>query len=109
MMTGSEPNYIEHLDKLSALIEKYEDTHNIVIAGDLNSSLLPARNNNHEEILPMWLLFELEHVQNHLVDVDPQFWYLVGYYFVYSLRCNQFEHKTILKWEETNIHPIRTQ
>jgi hypothetical protein len=34
MMTGSEPNYIEHLDKLSALIEKYEDTHNIVIAGD---------------------------------------------------------------------------
>jgi hypothetical protein len=31
MMTGSEPNYIEHLDKLSALIEKYKDTHNIVI------------------------------------------------------------------------------
>jgi hypothetical protein len=31
----------------------------------------------------MWFLFELEQVQNHLVDVDPQFWYLVGYYFVY--------------------------
>jgi hypothetical protein len=39
MMTGSESNYIEHLDKLSALIEKYKDTHNIVIAGDLNGSL----------------------------------------------------------------------
>jgi hypothetical protein len=39
MMTGSEPNYIEHLDKLSALIEKYKDTHNIVIAGDLNDIL----------------------------------------------------------------------
>ena len=42
MMTGSEPNYIEHLDKLSALIEKYKDTHNIVIAGDLNGSLSSA-------------------------------------------------------------------
>jgi hypothetical protein len=51
MMTGSEPNYIEHLDKLSALIEKYEDTHNIVIVGDLNGSLLPARNNNHDKLL----------------------------------------------------------
>ena len=51
MMTGSEPNCIEHLDKLSALIEKYEDTHNIVIAGDLNGSLLPARNNNHDKLL----------------------------------------------------------
>jgi hypothetical protein len=36
----------------------------------------------------MWFLFKLEHVQNHLVDVDPQFWYLVGYYFVYFLRYN---------------------
>ena len=42
MMTGSESNYIEHLDKLSALIEKYKDTHNIVIAGDLNGSLSSA-------------------------------------------------------------------
>ena len=31
MMTGSEPNYIEHLDKLSALIDKSEDTHNILV------------------------------------------------------------------------------
>ena len=51
MMTGFEPNYIEHLDKLSALIEKYEDSHNIVIAGDLNGSLLPARKNNHDKLL----------------------------------------------------------
>jgi hypothetical protein len=33
MMTGSEPNYIEHLDKLSALIEKYEDTHQYSYCG----------------------------------------------------------------------------
>jgi hypothetical protein len=44
MMTGSEPNYIEHLDKLSALIEKYEVTHNIVIVGDLNGSLRDITN-----------------------------------------------------------------
>jgi copper homeostasis protein CutC len=49
MTTGSEHNYIEHLDKLSALIEKYKDTHNIVIAGDLNGSLSSARNNNHPD------------------------------------------------------------
>jgi hypothetical protein len=49
----------------------------------------------------MWFLFELEHVQNHLVDVDPQFWYLVGYYFVYSLRCNQFVSWTFHCDDET--------
>ena len=49
----------------------------------------------------MWLLFELEHGQNHLVDVDPQFWYLVGYYFVYSLRCNQFVSWTFHCDDET--------
>jgi hypothetical protein len=65
MMTGSEPNYIEHLDKLSALIEKYEDTHNIVIAGDLNVSLLPARNNNHDKLLKQ---FCRKHQLRHTIN-----------------------------------------
>ena len=66
MMTGSEPNYIEHLDKLSALIEKYEDTHNIVIAGDFNGSLLPARNNNHDKLLKQFCRrHQLRHTINN--------------------------------------------
>jgi hypothetical protein len=64
MMTGSEPNYIEHLDKLSPLIEKYEDTHNIVIAGDLNGSLSPARNNNHDKLLKQ---FCRKHQLKHII------------------------------------------
>jgi hypothetical protein len=66
MMTGSEPNYIEHLDKLSALLEKYEVAHNIVIAGDLNGSLLPARNNNHDKLLkPFCRRHQLRHTINN--------------------------------------------
>ena len=36
MMTCSESNYKEHIDKLSILIEKYESTHDVVLAGDMN-------------------------------------------------------------------------
>jgi hypothetical protein len=145
MMTGSEPNYIEHLDKLSVLIEKYEDTHNIVIAGDLNSSLLPARNNNHDKLLKQFcrkhqlrhtinnthcptfhhhngksnsqIDYILENIQgNILLDTKIEDQHQLNgsahvpvrttTTLVISLnKCQdkKQKHKTILKWEETNI------
>ena len=38
MMTGSEPQYREHLDKISSIIDKYDNTHSIIVTGDLNGS-----------------------------------------------------------------------
>ncbi|CAC5391686.1 unnamed protein product [Mytilus coruscus] len=51
MMTGSEPQYREHLDKISSIIDKYDETHSIIITGDLNGSLISTRNNNHDKLL----------------------------------------------------------
>jgi hypothetical protein len=145
MMTGSEPNYIEHLDKLSALIEKYEVTHNIVIAGDLNGSLSSARNNNHDKLLKQFcrrhqlrhtinnthcptfhhhngksnsqIDYILENIQsNILLDTKIEDQHQLNgsahvpvrtkTTLVISLNKSQDKkqkHKTILKWEETNI------
>ena len=145
MMTGSEPNYIEHLDKLSALIEKYEVTHNIVIAGDLNGSLSSARNNNHDKLLKQFcrrhqlrhtinnthcptfhhhngksnsqIDYILENIQsNILLDTKIEDQHQLNgsahvpvrtkTTLVISLNKShdkKQKHKTILKWEETNI------
>ncbi|CAC5404764.1 unnamed protein product [Mytilus coruscus] len=51
MATGSEKEYREHLDKLNSMIEKYEQTHNVFITGDLNGTLMPNRNNYHDKLL----------------------------------------------------------
>ncbi|CAC5363397.1 unnamed protein product [Mytilus coruscus] len=51
MATGSEKEYREHLDKLNSMIEKYEQTHNVFIIGDLNGTLMSSRNNYHDKLL----------------------------------------------------------
>ncbi|CAC5422703.1 unnamed protein product [Mytilus coruscus] len=51
MATGSDKEYREHLDKISSMIDKYEQTHNVFIVRDLNGTLMQSRNNNHDKLL----------------------------------------------------------
>ena len=77
MMTGSESNYREHLDKLSILIEKYESTHDIVLAGDMNGSVNPIRNNTHDKLLKEFC--RKNHFNHAIVDVNrPTFYHHNG-------------------------------
>lgn len=47
-MSNSDQAYQENLDIMQAIIDKYEDTHSIIISGDMNGSLLKERNNSHD-------------------------------------------------------------
>ncbi|CAC5363122.1 unnamed protein product [Mytilus coruscus] len=64
-MTGSEPQYRENLDKISSKIDKYDDSHSIIITGDLNGSLITTRNNNHNQVLKE---FSRKHHLTHTLE-----------------------------------------
>ncbi|CAG2247157.1 unnamed protein product [Mytilus edulis] len=49
--TNSQHEYMECLDIISDIIQKYENTHKIVLAGDLNGTLQTSRANKHDKIL----------------------------------------------------------
>ncbi|CAC5381557.1 unnamed protein product [Mytilus coruscus] len=49
--TNSQHEYMECLDIIFDIIQKYENTHKIVLAGDLNGTLQTSRANKHDKIL----------------------------------------------------------
>ncbi|VDI83217.1 Hypothetical predicted protein [Mytilus galloprovincialis] len=133
MMTGSEPQYREHLDKISSIIDKYDNTHSIIVTGDLNGSLIATRNNNHDKLLKE---FCRKHHLNHTFENtrDSTFYHhneeryrLIKEYIIEDqyhsngsahvpiraktnisiasdkIKGKKSKPKTILKWEETNI------
>ncbi|MCG8033679.1 MAG: endonuclease/exonuclease/phosphatase family protein [Candidatus Thiodiazotropha taylori] len=49
--TGSTAQYLEHLDVLQSIIDRYSVTHQILICGDFNGTLLQSRSNPHDKLL----------------------------------------------------------
>ncbi len=49
--TDSDYNYLESLDVLHNFFNNYSRTHNVVICGDMNGTLLDSRNNSHDKLL----------------------------------------------------------
>ena len=49
--TDSQYEYTECLDIIFDIIQKYQDTHKIVLAGDLNGTLQTSRANKHDKLL----------------------------------------------------------
>ena len=47
----SENAYTECLDVLHDIIDRFEQSHQIILCGDLNGTLLPTRNNKHDILL----------------------------------------------------------
>jgi hypothetical protein len=66
-MANSGNQYQENLDILQTMIDKYVDSHTIIICGDMNGSLSIERNNNHDAKLKSFmklneLFFRLIHI-----------------------------------------------
>ncbi|VDI65714.1 Hypothetical predicted protein [Mytilus galloprovincialis] len=49
--TDSQYEYRECLDIIYDIIQKYQESHKIILCGDLNGTLLDSRNNKHDKIL----------------------------------------------------------
>ncbi|CAG2228458.1 unnamed protein product [Mytilus edulis] len=49
--TDSQYEYRECLDIVYDIIQKYQESHKIILCGDLNGTLLDSRNNKHDKIL----------------------------------------------------------
>ncbi|CAG2200016.1 unnamed protein product [Mytilus edulis] len=45
---NSDFEYQEHLDILQSIVDKYEDTHSVLVCGDMNGTYLNDRNNSHD-------------------------------------------------------------
>ncbi|MES9904544.1 MAG: reverse transcriptase family protein [Sedimenticola sp.] len=69
--------YAEHLDILHNIIMRYADTHEIVICGDMNGSLLNTRSNTHDVLLKEFTL-EHELENTHDVNTKPTFYSHTG-------------------------------
>ena len=73
----SEYNYSECLDIVHDILHRYEQSHHIILCGDLNGTLLPTRNNKHD-------LFLKEFVNEHSLSnnghssVKPTFYHFNG-------------------------------
>ena len=73
----SEKAYTECLDILHDIISRFEQSHQIVICGDLSGTLLPTRNNKHDIMLKN---FETEHMLSTTghFSLKPTFYYFKG-------------------------------
>ena len=49
--TDSQFEYTECLDIIYDIIQKYQETHKVILCGDLNGTLLSTRNNKHDKML----------------------------------------------------------
>ena len=49
--TGSAAQYLEHLDVLQSILDRYSATHQIIISGDFNGTVLQSRSNPHDKLL----------------------------------------------------------
>ena len=54
-MANSDNQYQENLDILQTMIDKYVDSHTIIICGDMNGSLSIERNNSHDAKLKSFM------------------------------------------------------
>ncbi|XP_053376405.1 uncharacterized protein LOC128547494 [Mercenaria mercenaria] len=73
----SEPAYRECLDVLHDIVSRYEQSHNIILCGDLNGTLLERRNNKHDIMLK-------DSVKEHMLscgnsNLEPTFYHFNGY------------------------------
>lgn len=50
-LDGSTTQYLEHLNVLQSILDKYSATHEIIISGDFNGTLLQSRSNSHDKQL----------------------------------------------------------
>lgn len=107
MATGSDKEYREHLDNITSMIDKYEQTHNVVIVGDLNGTLIPSRNNNHDKLLKN---FCSQHQLKHTVRNahKPTFYHHNGNstsqidYILENIRGNNLLDSTIMDQNPLN-------
>ena len=51
----SKSAYQEHLDLLYSILNKYKNSHRIVLCGDFNATLLSERNNPHDKLLKQFV------------------------------------------------------
>ena len=51
MDSGSTAQYIEHLDVLQSIIDKYIVSHRLVVCGDFNGTVVSSRSNQHDRYL----------------------------------------------------------
>jgi hypothetical protein len=52
---SSHTAYRECIDIITDTTEKYQTTHNIILCGDMNGTLLQNRSNKHDKILKMFV------------------------------------------------------
>lgn len=74
---GSEHAYRECLDVLHDIISRYEHSHNIILCGDLNGTLLVTRNNKHDVMLKDFVKEHMLSCRNS--SLDPTFYHFNGY------------------------------
>ena len=81
--SGIEADYVEALDEVSEIFQKYGSTHRVIFMGDLNASLnheLPTSRDNH------LIKFCSEHEINTDVKSEPTFYHVNG------VSCSQIDY-----------------
>ena len=103
----SEYNYSECLDILHDILHRYEQSHHIILCGDLNGTLLPTRNNKHDLLLK-------EFVNEHSLSnkghssVKPTFYHFNGTAtsqidYILTNKPEMFETYSIIDRESCNV------
>ncbi|KAK3099305.1 hypothetical protein FSP39_002387 [Pinctada imbricata] len=119
--TTSTEDYRECLDLLSVILSKYRDTHDILIAGDLNATLLENRNNPQDKLLKMFVRDEMlhnlskgPHVTYSHATTSSQIDYFIStfsdagsFYPLDNLPSNTSSHIPILL--EVKVAPLRVE
>lgn len=76
-MVNSDNQYQENLDILQTMLDKYVDSHTIIICGDMNGSLSNERNNSHDTKLKSFMKLNKFHLHTD-VRHQPTFYHHDG-------------------------------
>ena len=103
----SEHNYCECLDVLHDILNRYEQSHQIILCGDLNGTLLLSRNNKHDILLKE---FVNEHSLSNMGQASekPTYYHFSGVVtsqidYILTNMANNFETYSIKDRDALNI------
>jgi len=76
-MANSDNQYQENLDILQTMLDKYVDSHTVIICGDMNGSLSNERNNSHDAKLKSFMKLNKFHLHTDVRN-QPTFYHHDG-------------------------------
>jgi hypothetical protein len=83
-MVNSDNQYQDNLDILQTMIDKYVDSHTIIICGDVNGSLSNERNNSHDAKLKFYTHHRIPN--KHMTTINFEVIYVIKTVMKYYLK-----------------------